>query len=357
MPIAAQRYKFLDEETSLSVMSFESAFDSSIFNSPENALKESNPELAEMISSAKEAYSNGEEKYKDVVSEASRAVKGLSGQVVDYTKIPQNTIDEMLGKMSGGNASVKKSLSGMLSSCSKKGMSKGVPGKAFEPTINCGSGKSKLGQSGTNSACNASSMNDLLSRLTGGAYQQGYKDLNDALKALMALAGTSYDFGMCGVFGALSKGLSSDIVSRAAGGLLGVLGASGNVNGFLDVAKSSFELNPLIENPGAIGSFLTNFKNPSNVADSLVRDTAERAFGGLELLSPDWSSNALSGDLSWGMIDNISPDLYSCMSAFSTDNEFNELSLDVPIEDDNTWMSASYIAGADEGIKSFENFI
>lgn len=343
MATATKRFTSFDRETNISTAAFDSTVDGSIFNSPENALKTANKNLEDLIASSMSAIDAEKAAMEAAFSDEIRSVKDITSQVSDLSKLPKAKLDEFLGGLAGGNAFLQKSLNGLLQKCSTKGLSAGLPGKPFDTSINCGSGKLGLGATGGSKSCNAGSYSDVLNKLTGGEYVSGYKDINSALKNLMSLSGLGYDLGMCGVFGALAGNLPTDALSRASAGLLSSLGAAGNLNGFLDVAKSSLGLSPLLVNPGVLTGFVDNFTLPGNVGPNKLLETTERSLGGMELLDESWFTSQDTGALSWEIMNEKSDDLYSCFETKLSDYSFPEVDLDVVSGGDMDFMMGSYL--------------
>ena len=162
----------------------------------------------------------------------------------------------------------------------------------------------------------------------------------------MALSGYGYNLGMCGVFNALSQGMPKDVLSRASGGLLSLLGSSGNTNGFLDVAKSSVGLVPLLTNPDSIRGFFDNFKKPSNVKESNLTNLADRALGGVELLDDSWNKSRVDGSLSIAQSTRNQRDLSDAFGAKLSDRSFNGSGLNTAPSNDDDFLLGAYLMRA-----------
>lgn len=346
--ISAQRFKVLDKETNVGVANFTSGLDSSILNSAQNALQAVSPSLDSLIESSiqkglqeleqtKDAF-----KVDDILSGVTRAAKDIGGRVSDLLSLPESKLNELMSDIADGNPQITKSLMGIMKSCSARGMGQGLPGKPYDPSINCGAGKIGVGTSGSAASCNASSYGNLLNKLTGGSYSSIFSDLNKQLKKVMSLAGYGYNLGMCGVFGALTSGMSNDVLSRASGGLLSVMGKAGNTNAVLDIAASSVGLVPLLSNPTAIEGFLGNYKKPSNVKESMLPNLADRTLAGLELIDEHWAVSGYDAGISIAKTAGRTADLKQTFSSKLTNKSFGSSSLDIAASDDMDFMFASY---------------
>lgn len=346
MAIAAQRFQFLDRETHVAMTTFSSSLDSAVLNAA-SGISEPSETLSEMIASATESPLEDQIPV-DTIEDFMRSAKDLKGQVLDVANMPAAMANEFLSDITGGNAAAMKSIKGIMDKCSVRGLNNGMPGKPFDFSMNCGAGDISLGKPGGAQGCDAFSFNNLLGKLTGGGYGAAFSDLNKAMQKMMSLAGYGYNMGMCGVFSALSGGLPTDALSKAAGGLLGSVGAAGNINGFLDIAKSSTGLSPLLHAPSGISGMLNNFKLPSNIMDSGLVGMADRTLGGLELLDEDWASSAFDSMPSISDADVFCEDLGDVIGAKLTDRSFSITDLDAPPSNDMDFIMGSYSMSGDD---------
>lgn len=360
MAIKAQRFDAMDFDSNVGTASFGKDADSSVMNSPINALKEKSTTLNDLISTGSESAakaSTSAREYLDSLESSSRFTKDIKSSFTDLSSLPAKYSSEFFSEISLGNAGMAKSLSGMAKRCSAggNGMGAGVPGKPWDMSMNCGGGNVSLGKGGgsSGSGCNASSFGNMLNSLTGGSYASSFKDLNSMLRSLMSLAGFGYNLGMCGVFSALGKGLPNDVLSRASGSLLDTMGSSSNTNGFLDLASSAVGLTPLLDNPSAIGNFFSHFKQPSNTTDSQLSDLADRVMGGSELLDDSWNQVDTTGFAgltfpsgpSVSEVGMCTPDLRRVFGAKLTNRSFGSDELDlIPSMDEDFFLGGAMMA-------------
>lgn len=359
MAIAAQRFSMLDQETNVGTGSFTIPEDS-VFNTRLNEDVIPNPTVDQLIDSgiaanAKEqaetaAAAVAETDSTSILDKATRWVKGATPSFTDLGKLPTAIKGQVLGTITGGNSAATKTLDGLLNKCSaSNGLGLGIPGRLPDATINCanGNGNVKVGQGGSSmGGCSANSYSDLLNKLTGGGYSSLFKDAGSALRAIMALAGYGYNLGMCGIFGAVignggpGASLTNLQQSMAAGSLMSTLGLGSNTNGFLDVAKSSAGLTPLLYNPGAIGDFLDNFSSGHDgLAEYGMCNMSDRAWAGGDLLSDSW--NKSSDDLpSLSEMSGFSQDLGDVTGASLADRSFGDNLDDIPMSDDDFFKGA-----------------
>lgn len=349
MAIAAQRFSLMSQETNVAVASFTKGMDSAVFNDPAKVLKEAQDGLTSLVGNLAQSSKNLLDGIDtDPLKAISRAAKDIKGQINDLKALPSKALDDVLGSLGLSNPSVTKGLKSILDRCSNNGLGKGLPGKPYDTSMNCGNGNISMGKGGgAGNGCNAAGYNDILNKLSGGEYNAAFKDYNSALKGLMALSGYGYNLGMCGVFGALSKGLPTDVLGKAAGSLLSSLGVGGNVMGFMDVAKSAVGLGTKALSPSSVTDFLGNFSAPSWLKETGLSDMADRVMGAAELVDDSWNTSEFDDALSLCSCDGFQDDLGDVFGASITDRSFDIGSLDDAPDDDATFFQGAYLTQND----------
>lgn len=328
MAIAAKRYSFLNNETSVPSTSFTSGLDSGVLNSAANETKVASDSAVSSIKTAVQTTGSLVKETSNEVSSTLRSVKSFSGNLLDLSSLSDKRLDGFIEELSGADPAVSRSLSEIMKKCVSKGSGYGIPGKPSDASIFCGSGKLsvKTGAAGAggNSKCDAGTLTNMLNKLSGGSYNNSYKDTSKTMQQLMSLSGMGYNLGLCGVFGAISGKLGGSLgkpeLSKALGGLMGVMASGSKTNAVLDLAKSAVALAPLSYVPGIAGKFLSNYKNPDNVGETKILETSERVFGGLELMDGKWNKSNFDGMLSVGATPGYRKDLSSIMTASCRNN-------------------------------------
>jgi hypothetical protein len=345
MAIPSKRFEFLDKETNVSVSSFSSKLDSGILNAVQEAENLASATLESLIESATQIPLV--EDAKGLLDEATRAVKGAQAALTDLSNLGTNTIDDFIGDLTENSGIAGKAIKNIISKCgSGKGFGVGLPGRPYDVSMKCNGRDISLGSGSSygGANCSASSYSDLLNKITNGNYKSSYNDINKKLRKLMGLSGYGIDIGVCGVFSALSEGLPKDALSKAAGTLLEYAGANSKINGFLDIAKSSVGLTPLLHAPSAISTVINNFKAPSDTRESHYAELGERFLGGLELLDSKWAKSQEDGMTSIAAVSTSSRDLRQVLNSKLTDRAFGEDGIDVPAFDEQTFIMAAYVA-------------
>lgn len=349
MAIPAQRFQYLDRETSLPSKQFNSGLDSSILNTSMNSEPPTVESLQSLIDSAIQSANNEADKaadsfkIDDALAGITRTTKDLAGSLLNLNALTDSKLGEYLSDIIP-DANASRGIKGMIQKCRTNGSGYGIPGRPYDASMNCGAGKFSLGSGGygSSNSCNASSYSNLLNKLSGGAYNAEVNDFNKLLKALMSLAGMGYNMDMCGVFSSLSGGLPNDVLSKAGGGLLGIMGQAGKTNAILDIASASAGLTPLLHNPNAVETFLGNYTLPRNIKESMYSNMADRTTAGLELLDESWNKSQYDGGLSMCKAPGYSDDLNSTLSGSLTNKSYGLADLDTAPSSDNDFMFASY---------------
>lgn len=407
MAISAKRFKFLDEETNVGVADFFDSKSADIFNSPNNELKVVTADLQALIASttqctkasidemkaatsgaisqAKESMSkatdaigqaksalnsvkatasNAISQAKGTISDLKSAVtqseaasmfrkaKGVYGDLRDVSKMGTKALDAAVGELLPNNPIVQSTFSKMASKCKTSALGSNGFGKPFDLSMNCNGKKRSTG--GSNS-CNSGQFSDVLNKLTGGNYQSSFSDLNQTLKNLMGLSKFGYNMNMCGVFGALGAGLNGNVLSRAAGGLIGSLSSSKNVLGMFDLAGATAGLNVGLVNPSAVSSLFGGFKIPSEIKQYDLGDFNERLNGAAELYNGDWTTSNYDDMLSIGDMGGSNGDLQACMRGETMNNMPSEDNLDAVFDNENDFRAVAYSTNSFDSANAFKD--
>lgn len=247
----------------------------------------------------------------------TRTATDLQGTIKDLKKLNTGELNSEISGMIP-NPMAKSAFNKLSSQCQSKFSSSGT-GKPWDISGKC---KGQSSGSGSSSSCNNSEVNDLLNKLSGGAYNSTFNDLNQILKNLIALSKYGINAGLCGVFGALagSFNANSAVSSRALGSLLGTTALTQNASGFMNLASSSAGLHPLLENPGAITDNFNSFAVPDEITEGEYGDFAERFDGGAEMLDDSWDVSDFDGSESIACITDGTEDLSDSYNAWATES-------------------------------------
>lgn len=359
MAISAIRFDTFDQETALPVADFLSGLDSSIYNSPNINLPIAPESLKGLFDAAKDQIDIDALKgIKDQVTDAVRKAKGIYGSIQDLSKLTPKDITSAIGDMFPATAlgrDAAAAFKALSSSCATPAFKKVSIGKPYDFNITCGSNtKSAKDKKGCKSSA---AFNNVLSKLTGGAYEGAVDDLNKTLQNLVNLGSFGYSANMCGVWNALAGSIGAnvgqDLLARAGGAIFDEVASAGNLFGFMDLAASTAGLPVLGENPAIVSTMLNNFNIPEGVAEKDYADLSEKTLESLSAVDPGW--NIQDGSMEPDDIsdcDFYSDDFGDILNAdqYNT-NSFDLEEMDIPVDNENTAICASFdnlSEGADE---------
>jgi hypothetical protein len=344
MAISSKRFSIIGEETNLSITNLDEIEDAFIRNDPDADYSEISAELEDFVQDMMDEVPFD---YEDDIDEATRATKDLIADMKDVDLLDVKQMDKRVQDLFPDNPIARSVFTQMSDKCKRDPLSMQGLGKPYDPSVSCNGRKTNT----KNNSCNAGKYGDILNKLTGGAYNSSYEDLNGMLKKVMALASFGYKMNMCGVFNAVTKDMTNKpMLSRASAGLLGMLSKSSNSLGALDVIAGSTGLSPLRELPGALSMTLSSFKMPSGMKEFDMAEMSDRMMGGAELLDGEFDRS--ENMLSISEFGDYNEDLSDIMTARRTAIAIDEDSLDFIPDSDQVFLSSAYEASGTDGFYS-----
>jgi hypothetical protein len=334
MSIPTKRFSVIGEETNMAITALNELEDTFIRNDPNAEYIEIS---AEMESFLQDMMLTVPSEYESNIDTAVRSTKDLIADMKDINLLDVKEMDRRVQDLFPDNPTARSIFSQMSEKCKKDPLSMQGLGKPYDPSVSCNGRKTNT----KNNDCNAGKYGDILNKLTGGAYQSSYQDLNAMLKKVIALASFGYKMNMCGVFNAVTKDMDNKpMLSRASAGLLGMLNKSGNTLGVLDVIGGSVALSPLRELPSAVSMTLSSFKMPSGLKEFNMVDMSDRIMAGAELLDLNFNVN---GDmLSISQFGNFNKNLSTVMATKRTNTVIDENSLTFIPDSNHVFLSSAY---------------
>jgi len=348
MTISAKRFTFLDQETNVPLSDFYDPGTSDIFNSPQAVANEIDTDLAEFL---EKSFGQPNININQLTSDQSsklRVAKDAFSSLKDIGSFSQKDIDKAVIGMFPGNPTAQAAYKA-LGQCRTSPFGRHNYGRPYDPKLDCNS-RNRRGRYG---ACNASGFNNILDKLTNGQYSGKYKDLNQSLANLVALATQGYSMNMCGVFGALSGDMEGYVKSRGAAMMLGTLGTTGNLRGMFDLSGAMAGMGPSVmrEIPNGISGVLNNFQRPFDARESEYSTLNETTFESLENFDGKWNVSDFDDVVSTKNSTVYSDDLSDIMRGDAMNYNVDEDDLDsIPLSTNNDMRcgilsSASSFAG------------
>lgn len=169
-----------------------------------------------------------------------REAKGIYGDLRDLSKMSKSDIeDAIMASVFKNDPKVRAAFSKLATKCSTSASNiKGI-GKPYDAKVTC-NGKDKTAKQG----CETATVTDIVDKVTNGQVKAIHKDANATLTGIVALSKMSYDFGICGVFGALVGEALNDkigghgLASKAGAAVLGAIVGKDKLNAVMDLAKA-----------------------------------------------------------------------------------------------------------------------
>lgn len=288
MTIPAQRFSSLTSDFNVGSQSFQSLKDNEILNAPLNSFEDAMNSAKDLISQLKELEQDVLNPAKDLIQEATRVAQDFVSSFTDMAKLPESAIEGFLndlfpGSMSGASNAFKN----ISKLCRNKALGSAAAfGKV--PIPKCDGMNVGFGNCSPSQAANAlgragiNGMNSILDKA------------RNALAAVLSLANAGYNANLCGVFAAVTDGITSiPLLTSSAGILANQQGGQGNLSAIFDIVKgvAGNGLNVAGVFPGtveAIAKGVTslgqNYQNDANtMGDSFLSS--------LEAIDQDWGGS------------------------------------------------------------------
>lgn len=353
MAIPGQRFKILTNETNVATMKLAGISGSDPVNIGNNAAEVVSEGVKAIVASSSQVAKSLLKQsgpIGDILSKYSRQVKGMIGSAIDYAGLPKGVFDTFAEAIAPENPRLSKTLHEVMVKCGGRGAGFGYGGKPYDIRMDCRGNSAKMGRLGSQKNCNANNFNSALGAITGKKPFGPMKDRTSGLNALTSLSGYGYGMGMCGVFGELKNssvfsemGLGNLEYAKAAGGLLGMLGNSGNVKGWIDVAASSVGLSPLLVNPSSINDLFINYTIPDNSTQRDWLSLADMTLDAVDSVDSNWYSSEMGG-VSISELGSGTHGLDDVFETKLTNRAFGKDELDVIPSDPMDFMLSSGIS-------------
>lgn len=343
--IPAQRFKILSEETNIGSFNFHEDTGSDILNKAwEDTQKMMTEDASSLFNQVKEMGLNALEEASEMFSDLFRDSATLPFGLTDFKNAAASDISKWLVSSTGMGSSASEQISKLLSKCAGRGGNIGYNGKPFGVDFKCqGNTRSTGNRGGSN--CSASNYNDLMKNLTKGGYNNGLKNTQSLLNAMLGLSGHGYGLGMCGIFGALKEAepfsdLGNMVLGKASTTLLGAMSASQNVSGWIDVAASSIGLGSGISYPDAVPDFFANYEIPDGYKEWQYGVLGEASIGSAGVIDAAWGIAEDIGALSAAAFENITSAGKDVLEAMVSDKVYDYDGMD--------YSALNYIPDSDE---------
>ena len=346
MSIPAQRFNFLNQETNVATTDFLKANSRAILNSPNNVVKLLTSEVEGFLTTATQNLLPND--LLAGIDSTVREVKGAVGAAKDIAAMAIQDIDAAVGALSviaSDVNQVRALLTSLADPCKSKAARSRMLGRPYLPNIDCNGNKRRSGHG----SCGPSAipLGNVLNKISGGAFNAAFRDINSILNAILALSKLGYGLNMCGVFTALTKGalglggISNDMMSRVAAGVISDLASDNNTFGLLDMASGAAGLGVNSVLPGTTNMISQAIAIPDGITENQQSDLASRTLGAMESFDPEYNSSSYDGMMSMSKMTNSSPDMKTLMNSAAMDNIYDSNNLDTAPSNDATFTAAA----------------
>ena len=223
---------------------------------------------------------------KGLLNQATRITESIYGTLTDLTKLPESLIGSLVDDLFPDNMlGIANGLKSMSKVCRNQALSAGLGfGNFANP--NCDGLSINTGNCPPNSAAKLidpagiSSLNSLI--------EQG----KNLLGKILSLANLGFNAGLCGVFAAVTQGVTSlPILTTAAAIAVNQQAIKGNISAVFDVSKTAVAkgLNIAAAIPATVSNITTGVKNLNMFKNNQKLEAGQRVTASLQTLDPKWN--------------------------------------------------------------------
>lgn len=319
MPLTTKRFKFLTNETNLSVSNLNKATNEGTLNIPAS-VKDSLYDSS-FLKNDKSSFLDSINGSSDLVNEFDKFINEdivkKPDDIIKFVTDGKKSLDRRTRDISANFKSVTDAKSFKEVAKGVKGLSNGIPdafqslSKLSDKSQSLLTSKTNIGKSINKTGINnTSNTSGCVSSLLGQYYLEAlaalgglaaYIDYDKLLSQILGLVSFGYSLDLCNVFSSVSKHVldTTDepnkskaklLLNRASASLTKELNDKGNINGILDLASSSAALNPKTEYPGIVEGVTENF-NTGRFKDNEIISLRQRLDASLELFDDEWDTN------------------------------------------------------------------
>ena len=289
MAIPAVRFESLDADFNIASTSFDALIDDAVLNAPLESYDDLINQNQELLDQLKDLDQDILAPGFDALKACTRFTQDIFDTFSDFAKLPETYItgyiDDLFPDM------------GAMSRNKLKTMAKVCRNKAMGRSAGFGNNLGKLkcdGMTFGQAKCSPTQASGIIGQAALGAIGQVQKLFGNILKEVLALANLGFGANLCGVFSAVTQGITDkNILTSAAGILLNQQGSQGNLMGVFDIAKNLNNLPISFDFPNTIKNIAQNAVVPFGNFQNNVFQMADRVTGSLEAVAYDWD---VSGD-------------------------------------------------------------
>lgn len=339
MAIAAQRFGGFKEDFNLATSSFTSLKVNEILNTPQVVFNDLLSTAKDLVGQYKEVAQNVFTPIKSAIDQATRFTKNMYQTFTDLAKFPQTFVAGIIDDIfPGASSSVKNLLKNMTQVCRDKALGNAVNLKFKMPNPKCD------GMQIGSSNCPAGPAMSLINQATGSALTSAIKLVGNLINQIVGLGNIGFGANLCGVFAAITQGLTDkSILTSAAGILLNQQGSMGNLQAVFDISKNLNDMPVLNAFPDTIKNIAENAMVPLGNFQNGVMAVAGQITGSFGAISETWD-RAEDGMLSLANMGSSNEQLVDMFASAGQDESLDLDALDSIQAPENSAFYNTYAA-------------
>ena len=357
MAIAAQRFKFLNEQTNLPVKDFFSINTSDILSRSVTDITGAISGLANLVGAgniggtismlgniAKESALETKRLTRDFYSSlnsisnwTSQEIHAASAAMFPNDPVIQNAFNQI------GDGCKAKILSGLSNCVNKRRLSEINGLRSFT----------------NDRSCSAASFTALINKITKGLYAPTLTDQCALMKMVAGVAIRGFEIGLPAVFSALSGQIEDkSLLAQAGVTVINSTANDGNMLGVMDVANSS--VGPMLKtiDPNITSNILRNFNVPEEYFERDIGTFYDSFGASMTNLDPSWNQIQFANDMV-PSLSNFDTTNSSIAKLFQAQNLESSVSFpldgSVPIPSTSNFLSAGLSLGQQDVTSSLKN--
>ena len=293
-------------------------------------------EIKSGINDIKEIYSG----VKNAIEDATRFTDSVFDSFTELGKMSEETVVSLIDETFGDSDSTTKNLiKNMTKVCRNRALGNSVGFKNNFKTPKCNG----INVS-TKTNCSQNTATDIINQATTAELEKTQQALNKVLSQVLTLANVGFGANLCGVFSAVTQGVTDQsVISTAAGVLINQQAKQGNLQAVFDISKNLEGSNITGSFPKTLSNIAENVKTPTEINQQSLSNLSDRITGSFELINENWNKSS-DGILTICGLGTPSKNLASIFSSKITDKTLDVRDLESPVGSTDDSVLIAYSA-------------
>jgi hypothetical protein len=297
MAIAAQRFKFLDNQTNVPVIDFSSINSSDILNNVTNDLLAITQELMSLVSGNQtEGVLSMLSEIADVTNmiqlETNRLTRDFYSSITGVSNWTSNQIHSATSRMFPNDPVMQNAFNQLGDGCKSKILA-GIGNCMNKKRMSMFKGMRSMT---TDRSCSAETFVNLINHLTGGLYAPKLTDQCALMRMVAGVAIRGFEIGLPKVFSELSTRIEDQhLLAQTGVMVINATAMDGNMLGVMDVANSSVGGMLTALDPSIPSTIMQNFNVPQEYFERDVAGFHTDFMGAMNNMDSNWNQMMFSG--------------------------------------------------------------